>query len=100
MTIHRAKGLQADYVVMIGDCHYDGASPLKNAIYRQAGLKTTYDAAQKEESLRLAYVGMTRARKHVYWCVNERHADGAYAYLVGADTSLEATTKNQILSPP
>lgn len=78
MTMHRAKGLEADYVVIKGDCFYCGTSPLKNAIYSRAGMGVSYDLAQQDESLRLAYVSITRARKRVYWYGEPSKVGGAY----------------------
>ena len=35
-----------------------------------------YDSAQKDEVLRLAYVGITRAVSHCYWYVDGKDAQG------------------------
>ena len=35
-----------------------------------------YDAAQKDEILRLAYVGITRAVTHCYWYLESQDAQG------------------------
>lgn len=72
LTYHSAKGLQADAVFLLGDCQHVTSSPYKNQVYRMAGLgqdgdSEPYDTAQKEEVLRLAYVGITRAVSHCYW---------------------------------
>lgn len=74
LTYHSAKGLQADAVFLLGDCQHLTSSPYKNQVYRMAGLGKTgdsepYDSAQKDEVLRLAYVGITRAVSHCYWYV-------------------------------
>ncbi|MCP1476351.1 superfamily I DNA/RNA helicase [Pseudomonas sp. EB276 TE3739] len=74
LTYHSAKGLQADAVFLLGDCQHLTSSPYKNQVYRMAGLGKTgdsepYDSAQKDEILRLAYVGITRAVSHCYWYV-------------------------------
>ncbi|WP_456254398.1 UvrD-helicase domain-containing protein [Pseudomonas iridis] len=74
LTYHSAKGLQADAVFLLGDCQHLTNSPYKNQVYRMAGLGKTgdsepYDSAQKDEILRLAYVGITRAVSHCYWYV-------------------------------
>ncbi len=74
LTFHSAKGLQADAVFMLGDCQHLTSSPYKNQVYRMAGLGKAgdgepYDSAQKDEILRLAYVGITRAVSHCYWYV-------------------------------
>lgn len=74
LTYHSAKGLQADAVFLLGDCQHLTSSPYKNQVYRLAGLgkagdSEPYDSAQKDEILRLAYVGITRAVSHCYWYV-------------------------------
>jgi superfamily I DNA/RNA helicase len=74
LTYHSAKGLQADAVFLLGDCQHLTSSPYKNQVYRMAGLGKSgdsepYDSAQKDEILRLAYVGITRAVSHCYWYV-------------------------------
>lgn len=78
LTMHRAKGLEADYVVIKGDCFYGSTSPLKNSVYSRAGMRDTYDSAQQDESLRLAYVSITRARKRVYWYGEPSRPGGAF----------------------
>ena len=55
MTMHNAKGLEFDVVFMVG--MEDGVFPH----YRSMG-----DSAQMEEERRLAYVGITRARRRLY----------------------------------
>ncbi len=55
MTIHTAKGLEFDYVYMIG--MEEGLFPLERAKYNETEL---------EEERRLAYVGMTRAKKELH----------------------------------
>ncbi|WP_313455269.1 UvrD-helicase domain-containing protein [Pseudomonas sp.] len=82
LTYHSAKGLQADAVFMLGDCHYLTSSPYKNQVYRQAGLgrpgdAQPFDTAQKEEVQRLAYVAVTRAISHCYWHVEAANGEAA-----------------------
>lgn len=66
MTFHAAKGLEARSVVLLEDCVYSGVNPLKNFLYHKAGLGS-FDEAQRAESRRLAYVGITRAMERCYW---------------------------------
>ncbi|SDU95042.1 UvrD-helicase domain-containing protein [Pseudomonas mucidolens] len=79
LTYHSAKGLQADAVFLLGDCQHLTRSPYKNQVYRMAGLgkdadAEPYDSAQRDEALRLAYVGITRAVSHCYWYVERQEA--------------------------
>jgi superfamily I DNA/RNA helicase len=79
LTYHSAKGLQADAVFLLGDCQHLTSSPYKNQVYRMAGLGKSgdsepYDTAQKDEILRLAYVGITRAVSNCYWYVEPQEA--------------------------
>nr|WP_256124494.1 UvrD-helicase domain-containing protein [Pseudomonas yamanorum] len=81
LTYHSAKGLQADAVFLLGDCQHLTSSPYKNQVYRMAGLgkdgdTEPYDIAQKDEVLRLAYVGITRAVSHCYWYVEAQDGQG------------------------
>lgn len=55
MTLHQAKGLEFDYVCIVG--LEDGILPHSRAIYSPEEL---------EEERRLFYVGVTRARKRLY----------------------------------
>ena len=70
-TFHRSKGLEADYCFLIEDCSYDSNNILRNYLYKLAGFSLSYDEAQKEEAMRLAYVGLTRAKLKLWWFVKE-----------------------------
>jgi superfamily I DNA/RNA helicase len=76
MTIHGAKGLEAEVVILVGDCTARAASVARNRLYALAGLgspgtSAPYDSSQADEALRLAYVGITRAAHSVYWYVDQ-----------------------------
>ncbi|MGE4427218.1 MAG: ATP-dependent helicase [Solirubrobacteraceae bacterium] len=62
MTLHNAKGLEYDAVFLIG-CE-DGVFPHSRAI----------DAGELDEERRLAYVGVTRARRHLALTWSRRRA--------------------------
>lgn len=75
MTIHAAKGLEAEVVVLIGDCGSRQAPGSRDRLYELASLgegggTEPYVKAQAEEALRLAYVAITRAAREVYWYVD------------------------------
>lgn len=67
MTIHKSKGLEATYVIVLGDTGYVNENPLRNAMYAAAGFEQTYDQAQTDEAMRLAYVAITRAERMCIW---------------------------------
>ena len=64
MTLHAAKGLEFDTVFMVGMEEY--GFPHSRALEEGA------DKSQLEEERRLAYVGMTRARKRLYLTYAQR----------------------------
>jgi len=67
-TIHRAKGLQAEVAIILDDRASVPAHPLRNALYRHSGFfRNSYDQAMQDESLRLAYVAITRGVSRVIW---------------------------------
>lgn len=67
MTIHKSKGLEADTVIILGDITSPSTNPLKNAIYSWVKMGESYDDAQRDETYRLAYVAITRAKKNLHW---------------------------------
>ena len=77
LTFHGSKGLQARSVILLDDCCYDDHNPLRNALYARAGFDQSYDEAQREEALRLAYVAMTRAEEQFVWFAKPREG-GAF----------------------
>jgi len=60
MTLHSAKGLEFDYVFIVG--LEEGLFPAQRSIT---------DSQKMEEERRLAYVGITRARKHLTLTLSE-----------------------------
>ena len=67
-TIHRAKGLQAEVAIILDDCQPPESHPLRNALYACSGFfSNSYDQAMQDESLRLAYVAITRGVSRVFW---------------------------------
>ncbi|WP_339413712.1 DEAD/DEAH box helicase [Pseudomonas sp. EA_35y_Pfl2_R5] len=67
-TIHRAKGLQAEVAIILDDCQPSEPHPLRNALYAYSGFfSSSYDQAMQDESLRLAYVAVTRGVSRVFW---------------------------------
>ncbi|SEJ42132.1 UvrD/REP helicase N-terminal domain-containing protein [Pseudomonas linyingensis] len=67
-TIHRAKGLQAEVAIIVDDCAPPERHPLRNALYAHSGFfRNSYDQAMQDESLRLAYVAITRGVSRVFW---------------------------------
>ncbi|WPC03342.1 ATP-dependent helicase [Pseudomonas benzenivorans] len=75
-SIHRAKGLQAEVAIIVDDCVAPQPHPLRNALYAYSGLfRNSYDQAMRDESLRLAYVAITRGVSRVIWFT--RRPEGA-----------------------
>lgn len=75
-TIHRAKGLQAEVAFIVDDCLPTDPHPLRNALYAYSGFfANSYDQAMADESLRLAYVAITRGVSRVFWYT--RNVQGA-----------------------
>lgn len=78
MTIHRAKGLQADVVVILDDCLPPERHPLRNALYAYSGFfRNSYDQAMADEALRLGYVAVTRGVSRAFWFTRRRQGAAA-----------------------
>lgn len=83
-TIHRAKGLQAEVAIIVDDCLPAERHPLRNALYAYCGFfRNSYDQAMADESLRLAYVAITRGVSRVFWYTQK--AQGATRLLADRD---------------
>ncbi len=68
MTIHRAKGLQGEVAIIVDDCLPPEPHPLRTVLYARCGFfRNSYDEALADESLRLAYVAVTRGVSRVFW---------------------------------
>lgn len=74
-TFHQSKGLEAEYVVLLGAPSYFGSNKLKNFIYEQAEFPQTFDEAQQDEAFRVAYVAATRAKKLCLWFAKPKSSD-------------------------
>lgn len=81
-TIHRAKGLQAEVAIIVDDCQPPEKHPLRSALYAYSGFfRNSYDQAMADESLRLAYVAITRGVSRVFWFTQK--TQGATRLLAG-----------------
>ncbi|MCH8618025.1 UvrD-helicase domain-containing protein [Undibacterium sp. TS12] len=71
-TYHRAKGLQGEVAVLIEDCVYENTHKLRNRVYECVDWLPegfTYDKAQSDEAVQLAYVATTRGMRRVIWFI-------------------------------
>lgn len=72
-SIHRAKGLQGEVAIILDEGGSSESHPLRNALYAHCGLfRNSYDQAMRDESLRLAYVAVTRGVSRVLWYSGKR----------------------------
>ena len=78
LTFHRAKGLEAHFVVVVGDSFFVGQHPLRDHVLRSAtqvwqrdfpilAHLGSYTAVGEDEVQRLMYVALTRAKLGVLW---------------------------------
>lgn len=73
-TYHKAKGLEADIAIMVGDCSNGEYHPFRNMVYTASERfpsSYTYEQAKADEAYRLAYVGVTRGRRRTHWVIPE-----------------------------
>lgn len=77
LTVHASKGLEADYVLFVEDFCAPGTHPLRCVWYDMAKLGN-YDSAQSDETMRLAYVAITRAKKGCAWFVPSEVGGGVF----------------------
>jgi len=71
-TIHQAKGLETDIAIIFGDSTNRPQPKVRNAVWAYANMPFTYDQVMADESHRLGYVAVTRARWGVIWLVPSR----------------------------
>lgn len=74
-SFHKAKSLEADIVVMVGDPSTGVSSWYRNQLYKIAGFSSGGDSAPGDtvshgEALRLVHVAITRARHKCIWFPN------------------------------
>lgn len=68
LTFHGSKGLQGEVAILIGEPKYEQEHIFRNGVYKISGLfEQSYDDSAKDEVLRLAYVGVTRGIRRVFW---------------------------------
>ena len=76
-TYHSAKGLQGNVAIMLDDCCYNVGNLFRNQVYKISNLfghDYTYDDAMKDEAFRLAYVGITRGMRRVFWITSNNES--------------------------
>lgn len=67
ITIHSSKGLESEIVFIFGDLISSQINYIRELLYRKADIGESYFDMQRDESLRLAYVAVTRGKRKVYW---------------------------------
>ncbi|CDG82072.1 uvrD/REP helicase family protein [Janthinobacterium agaricidamnosum NBRC 102515 = DSM 9628] len=96
-TFHQSKGLEADFVILVGAPKYFGANNLKNHLYSLARFPQTFDLAQQDEALRVAYVAATRAKKLCIWFAEP--GSGSVMGKVAADGKCRQSMEVQAVVP-
>ncbi|WP_053958284.1 UvrD-helicase domain-containing protein [Sulfobacillus thermosulfidooxidans] len=79
-TFHRAKGLEADFSLLVDDVTPPPSYPFRDFIYKASNHPQNYTEAQRDETYRLGYVALTRAKYGVYWVADPK-PDGAFLRL-------------------
>lgn len=97
MTVHAAKGLEADFVVLLNleRGKYGFPSEITDDPILDL-LLSSNDNYPNSEERRLFYVALTRAKKHMYFIVNKNNASKFVVELVGdkiGDESAEICPK-------
>ncbi|ACD20779.1 UvrD-helicase domain-containing protein [Paraburkholderia phytofirmans] len=98
LTFHGAKGLESRSVVLLGDCAYNGVNPLRNFLYRKAGLGS-FDEAQHAEARRLAYVGVTRAMERCYWYAKKESGGALASIPMARSFAVRCDAEGNVLRP-
>jgi DNA helicase-2/ATP-dependent DNA helicase PcrA len=89
MTLHLAKGLEFNNVFICG---------LEEGLFPIIRETNTYNKRELEEERRLMYVGMTRAKKHLYLCWSlERTIYGKTKWNIPSRFILEAGFEDEIM---
>lgn len=76
----RAKGLESDCVIIIGDFVAATSTWANNQIFKAARTVDTddqspFDVIQQNELYRLAHIGITRAKKACYWLLGKESVE-------------------------
>lgn len=71
-NFHKAKGLEADVVFLVGDPRAANTSWQRNQLFKLAGVAAggdmyAGDTVLEHEALKLVHLGMSRARRLCYW---------------------------------
>ena len=90
MTVHRSKGLEADYAVVLGMCSGKHGFPAEIADDPLLDLVLVApEAHPNAEERRLLYVAVTRARRQVYLLADGDPPSGFVTELIGGGYEVE-----------